>query len=197
MPGVVDNLGEDANAEELAGKLVSEARGTLDKSAHVAENTDKVMMAEVPQPKPVAPRPRRRIRIVSTPAGGGDIFAEPTSPLAGPSETTSVFQPSAPVGGQRRRRNRTLSTPISGEMFGDTAPVVIAPGQVLVNIMDSTGKKYPVKVPKATMDKISSSTAPLVLVEERKDANIVGSFLDGFIRKEGRQRAASNLSDIL
>jgi len=194
-PGFVDDLVESDNGEvddtqALTRKLAREASKRLDKSAHKAEKTDQVMLS-VPEVGVVAPIRKRRVRIVSTPVGGGDMFAEPG---ALPASATSVpaFQPLAPVGGaSRRRRHRTLSSPVTGDMFGDTTPVVLGPGEVLANIVTSAGKKHPVKMDEKLLKKVCGSQTPLVLMEEKKETSFVGNYLDGFIRKDGRSRALS------
>ena len=173
---------------------MQEASTRLDQSAHKAEKTDQVMLS-VPEVRAVAPKPKRRVRIVSTPAGGGDMFAELGAPLSASASAVPVFQPLAPIGGaSRRRRQRTLSSPVTGDIFGDTTPVVLGPGEVLANIVTSAGKKHPVKMDEKLFKKVCGSQTPLVLVEEKKETNFAGEYLDGFIRHSGRSRALSNLS---
>lgn len=106
---------------------------------------------------------------------------------------STVFKPSTAVQ-RRNRRQRTLSTPLSGDMFGDTAAVMLAPGEVLLNVVDDTGKKFPIKVKDEVAKKIKTSTKPLSLVEMKKETEFVGEYLDGFVRSKGRERSLSNLS---
>ena len=106
---------------------------------------------------------------------------------------STVFQPTGALRA-RSRRQRTLSTPLSGDMFGDTAAVMLAPGEVLLNVVDDTGKKYPIKVKEDVSNQIKTSTKPMTLVEMRRETDFVGEYLDGFVRSKGRERSLSNLS---
>lgn len=204
MPGFVEDLNcHGGDIEAVSGKLVEEARKKLETRANMAEMKDDLRMHSTLEAKSdmsqineytgdsgigsLARPPRRRVRIVSTPAGKGhDMFGE--VPPAAP-----VFQPSAPVRA-RGRRQRTVSTPISGDMFGDTAAVVLAPGEVLLNIVEAHGNKIPIKVHQDLYKKMKESNIPLSLSEVTKETNFVGTYLDGFVRKEGRSRTLSSLS---
>lgn len=204
MPGFVEDLNcHGGDIEAVSGKLVEEARRKLETRANMAEMKDDLRMHSALPAKAdmsqineytgdsgigsLARPPRRRVRIVSTPAGKGqDMFG--ALPPAAP-----VFQPSAPVRA-RGRRQRTVSTPISGDMFGDTAAVVLAPGEVLLNIVEANGNKIPIKVHQDLYKKMKESNIPLSLSEVTKETNFVGNYLDGFVRKEGRSRTLSSLS---
>ena len=199
MPGCVEDFSEHVvgDIEKVSDKLVTAAREKLETNAHLAEKKDELRLSnnlgsltedqDVPAALPKRRPPRRRVRIVSTPAGGAmDMFGEV------PPKST-VFQPNAAVR-TRSRRQRTLSTPLSGDMFGDTAAVMLAPGEVLLNIIDKDGKKYPIKVKEEVNKKIKDSTKPLTLVEMKRETEFTGQYLDGFIRSKGRERSLSNVS---
>lgn len=205
MPGLIDDLNHhESDIEAVSGKLVEEARKKLETRANMAEMKDDLRMLPVTSLNPnnvIAPisedsdqgellvvrPPRRRVRIVSTPAGNGhDMFGE-VNP------TASVFQPSVPLN-PKRRRQRTVSTPLSGSMFGDTAAVVLGPGEILLHIVESDGKKFPIKINSALLKKIKETNIPLSLVEAIKETTIEGNYLDGFIRREGKSRTLSSLS---
>ncbi len=203
MPGVLEDIQSSihhsGDVEAVGDKLVQAARQKLDINAGIAEKKDELkksahdlqVVAEDSSENLVSLRPRpprsRRVRIVSTPAGGAmDMFGE-----VAPQST--VFKPSTAVQ-RRNRRQRTLSTPLSGDMFGDTAAVMLAPGEVLLNVVDDTGKKFPIKVKDEVAKKIKTSTKPLSLVEMKKETEFVGEYLDGFVRSKGRERSLSNLS---
>jgi hypothetical protein len=53
----------------------------------------------------------------------------------------------------------------------------------------------PLKIDEELYKKMKDSTVPLTLQELKKQTNFVGEFLDGHVRKEGRSRTLSNLSD--
>lgn len=204
FPGLIDDISKHEktfDSTHVANALVEEARKKLETSAQMAETKDNLRMASQKDvmasigeddslknlPKPSVPPPRRRVRITSTPAGGGDMFGEVTP--------QALFRPGASIRGvgPRRGRQRTVSTPLSGDMFGDTAAVVLAPGEVLLNVVDSNGKKMPIKVMDEVYKKIKASTVPLTLTELKRETAFAGEYLDGFIRKQGRSRTLSNL----
>jgi hypothetical protein len=135
--------------------------------------------------------PKRRVRIVSTPAGNKQDMFGVVAP-----EGSSGFQPSASVRA-RARRQKTLSSPLTGNMFDDTAAVALGPGEVLLNVTDAEGKKMRVRVDEELYKKMKENTVPLTLQEAKKETIFAGEFLDGFVRKEGRSRTMSNLSDKL
>ncbi len=200
MPGCVEDFSDHVSGdiEKVSDKLVLAARQKLETNAHLAEKKDELRLStnnlaaltedqDLPTPLPKKRPPRRRVRIVSTPIGGAmDMFGEV------PAKST-VFQPNAAMR-TRSRRQRTLSTPLSGDMFGDTAAVMLAPGEVLLNIVDKDGKKYPIKVKEEVNKKIKDSTKPLTLVEMKRETEFTGQYLDGFIRSKGRERSLSNVS---
>merc|ERR1712038_1673981 len=186
FPGVLDNfVGEDnsssATQTPITKQLLDEAQQKLDKSEHLDSRKDEIMkgptgMGAINENEGSAngvaaessiggTRPGKKIRFktVSTPVGGGDFF---TPPVDGP-----LFQPAAPV--RPRRRVRTMSTPMSGDMFNETSTVVVAAGEVVVTVTGPKGEKY--------MSKMKSST-------------FEGQYLEGFVRRKGRSRSVSNLS---
>ena len=67
------------------------------------------------------------------------------------------------------------------------------PLAVLFNVVDSSGKKMPIKVMDEVYKKIKASTVPLTLTELKRETAFAGEYLDGFIRKQGRSRTLSNL----
>jgi hypothetical protein len=197
QPGVIDDmqhgseLGQSANA--VSEKLVEEARKKLDQSVMKAEEKDNFIASMDKRNEDQKSRPRRRVRIVSTPAGGHkNMFAEPghPTPITESVPMPTAFQPSESIV-PRRRRMRALSTPLSGDMFGDTSPIVLAPGEVLVHVVDNDGGKYPVKMDSAVLDKIRNSTTPLSLTELQTENSLTGVFLDGYVRRPGRARSNS------
>merc|ERR1712038_1345861 len=178
FPGVLDNfVGEDnsssATQTPITKQLLDEAQQKLDKSEHLGSRKDEIMkgptgMGAINENEGSAngvaaessiggTRPGKKIRFktVSTPVGGGDFF---TPPVDGP-----LFQPAAPV--RPRRRVRTMSTPMSGDMFNETS----------------------------TVDKLGSGN-PLTLVELEQSTTFEGQYLEGFVRRKGRSRSVSNLS---
>jgi len=204
MPGLIDDLNHHENdIEEFSDKLVEEARKKLEKRANMAEMKDDLRMypATTLQPKDTIPSisengenenvparrpPRRRVRIVSTPVGhGNEMFGEVVP-------TPGVFQPSAPL--RPRRRQRTISTPLSGSMFGDQAAVVLGPGEILVHVVEPDGNKIPFKIQDALLKKMKETNIPLSLIEAAKETSFEGNYLDGFVRKDGKSRTLSSLS---
>ena len=197
QPGVIDDMQHGCEAVQSANavseKLVEEARKKLSQSVMKAEEKDKFLTSMEKRNEDQAGRPRRRVRIVSTPAGGHrDMFAEPghPTPILETVPMPTSFQPSESIL-PRRRRMRALSTPLSGDMFGDTSPVVLAPGEVLVHVIDNNGTKYPVKMDSAVLDKIRNATTPLSLMEVQSENSLTGVFLDGFVRRPGKLRSNS------
>jgi len=213
-PGFVEDLSQhEGDVESVSANLVEAARRKLENSVVLSATKDDLRMNTLPSMAPMSPfsggmapiseaeggtpakspirPPRRRVRIVSTPAGKRqDMFGEVAPEGSG-------FQPSASVRA-RARRQKTLSTPLTGNMFGDTAAaVVLAPGEVLLNVTDAEGKKMRVRVDEELYKKMKESTVPLTLQEAKKETIFAGEFLDGFVRKEGRSRTLSNLSDKL
>eukprot|EP00558_Chaetoceros_sp_UNC1202_P006423 CAMPEP_0197244998 /NCGR_PEP_ID=MMETSP1429-20130617/9929_1 /TAXON_ID=49237 /ORGANISM="Chaetoceros sp., Strain UNC1202" /LENGTH=745 /DNA_ID=CAMNT_0042705431 /DNA_START=63 /DNA_END=2300 /DNA_ORIENTATION=+ len=198
-PGVLEGLGENDDVEALSGKLVEEARNRLDKSSHKSDRSDNMLTSvgenNTSLGAPSRRAPRRRIRIVSTPSGAGkDMFGALT-----PAASQPFFKPELPVAPSfLKRRNRTMSTPLSGDMFGaGSSPVVLAAGEVLVNIVEQDGKKMPVKLKQETFNKIRLGGNPLTLIESKKVTTFEGQYLDGFVRGSltaARARSNSNLS---
>lgn len=213
-PGFFENLQEGGsiddnkvNKESLSRSLVKEARGRMERSASKAEQADKAMSpGGSPVRRPSTSMSRQRIMStpVSSPANsGGDMFEDNFEAIR-ENDGTTKFRPSAPVGNRRRHRVRTLTNPVSvtggDPMFGDdqASAVLVAPGEVLVDMMSSSGKTRPAKISEELYDKIfvSSTDSALMLTEDKEETNFVGSFLEGFIRNSRRNRAISNVSDM-
>ena len=195
MPGVVEEIVDSEHggaAANVAERVVMEAQKKLDHSEHLDGKKDQVLsqiemgvgdsISETGGAVPSSRTARKRVKIVSTPIGGGDMFA-------GGSE---VFQPVAPL--RRRRRVKTMSTPISGAMWGDTTTVVLAPGEILVNVLGPNNEKFAAKMKQATYKKLSEAGTPFALTAEEEDTQFVGQYLDGFVRRKGRTRSVSNVS---
>jgi hypothetical protein len=193
QPGVIDDMQQGQSGNAVSEKLVEEARKKLNQSVLKAEEKDNFISSMDHKSEGQTSRPRRRVRIVSTPAGGHrNMFAEPGQP-APVTETVplqTAFQPSESIV-PRRRRMRALSTPLSGDMFGDTSPVVLAPGEVLVHVVDNDGAKYPVKIDAQVLDKIRNATTPLSLTDLQSENSLTGVYLDGFVRRPGKSRSNS------
>jgi Kef-type K+ transport system membrane component KefB len=192
IPGAVAEMVESAHDGKVAGgtplaeKLFNEAQEKLERSEHKDSKKDEVLsridMGVMPISETSALRtraPSKRIRIVSTPVGGGGMF----------NEGTEVFKPAAPL--RQRRRHKTMSTPLSGDMWGENTTVVLTPGEVLVNVIGPNNVKYAAKMKEETLTRLRTGGAPLTLVELQQD-----SFnLDGFVRRKGRVRSLSNVAN--
>eukprot|EP01083_Nonionella_stella_P278645 947665_1 len=174
----------------------------MEKSAFKAEQNDKAMFpGESPVRRPSTAMSRQRV--VSRPcSSAGDMFEEEVGTTQENAGATK-FRPLAPLG-NRRHRERTLSNPVSvnggDPMFGDdhANAIMVAPGEVLVNIMSSSGKLRPAKMTEDIFENIfdSSTNSALMLTEDKEETNVVGNFLEGFIRNSRRNHAISNLSDM-
>ena len=205
VPGVVSALVESTHQDpdggvthsdhnNIAEAVANEARKKLDKSEHQAQapshdtlKTTNLELGTVMEggegsySKNNAMTRSKRVKVTSTPMGGGvDIF----------SGGTEVFQPVNPLGHNRRRRMRAMSTPISGDLFGDTTPVILGPGEILVNVTGPDSQKYAAKMKEELYKKMSTSSIPLTLVEEKKE-NFGIQYLDGFVRRPNNQRSLS------
>lgn len=199
MPGLVDNLSSHHgnDIEAVSNQLVEAARQKLQTNAEIAQGKDDLRMSsrnlgaidEDAGATSKAPSERRRptrVRIVSTPAGSAiDMFG------AAPTNST-VFQPKTTLRGNSR--SKTLSTPLNGDMFGDSTSSLLAPGEILLNVVDTSGKKYSIKVMGEVYEKIKGSKAPLMLTDAKDDSENVGTYLDGFVRMKSRDRSLSNVS---
>ena len=108
-----------------------------------------------------------------------------------PTPTDAVFKPAAPM---RQRRRKTMSTPLSGDMWKDTASVVLAPGEMLVNVTGNNGIPYPAKMKTVTFANLKAGNGAMTLVEESQPDTFEGQYLDGFVRRRGRTRQLSNVS---
>ena len=196
MPGVVDQVTESSTHESaapdnLAERLAREAQKSLDKSEHRATEKDKMLSSMTSGITPIsengASAPQRtrkkRVRIVSTPAGGGDMFGG----------EEAIFQPKGAVRG-RNRRSKTMSTPLSGDMWGEENTVVLSPGEVLVHVIGPNDKKYSAKMKEGTLKLISEAESPILLSGGEEDREFVGQYLDGFVRRTGRRKSISSKS---
>ena len=187
-PGVVDEIVDSEHGgiatQNVAERLAREAQKNLDKSEHKDVERDETLCdLKNNDVDSLRTRPRpKRVKIVSTPIGGGDMF------LGG----TEVFQPKNSV--PRRRRKKTMSTPISGDMWGDTTTVVLAPGEILVNIIGPNDEKYASKMKEEEFKKVKESGTPQLLAIAEADRQFMGQYLDGFVRGRGGSRfsVASN-----
>jgi hypothetical protein len=192
-PGVAEEIVEsqhNGTSENVAERVASEALKKLDRSEHQEgqkqDLLSKMELGVAPISEtgaPIATRRSRtkRVKIVSTPIGGGDMFAG----------GTEVFQPTAPL---RRRRVKTMSTPISGDMWGDTTTVVLGPGEILINVIGPNDEKYAAKMKEETYKKLSQGGTPFTLAAVEEETQFVGQYLDGFVRRKGRNKSLSNLS---
>lgn len=189
MPGIVDQINEGSVKGEIGLELTREAQKNLDISEHQGKR-DSILgrINENGAPATTGARTRpKRVKIVSTPAGGGDMFAE------GGADLSEIFRPVAPMR-NRRRRVKTMSTPISGDMWGDTTTVVLGPDEILVNILGEKNEKFPAKMKKATY-KLLTTGEPILLTTAQENTQFTGQFLDGFVRGHGRRtRSISNVS---
>ncbi len=193
-PGVVNEIVDSehggAPAQNVAERVALEAQKNLDKSEHKDSKKDEMLShfeqgvgagaigeGGAPRTRP----PRKRVKIVSTPIGGGDMFAG----------GTEVFQPQTSL--RRRRRVKTMSTPISGDMWGDTTTVVLAPGEILVNIIGPNDDKYAAKMKEETFKLLTESGTPQLLTIAEPDTQFMGQYLDGFVRRSQRTPSISEL----
>jgi len=180
-PGVVDEIVDSEHggvpAQNVAERVAKEAQKNLDRSEHKDTQKDEILSSfansEVGAPIRTRPRPKR-VKIVSTPIGGGDMFTG----------GTEVFQPKDTL--RRRRRVKTMSTPISGDMWGDTTTVVLAPGEILVNIIGPNDEKYASKMKEETYKLLKESGTPQLLTIAQPDTQFMGQYLDGFVRRSNR-----------
>lgn len=200
IPGVLDEITEASahgeNLTNVSSKLAEEAQMRLNNSRHKEVTKDlglsQFQSTRLPSTKEesiteesnLAPTRQKRVKVVSTPINGGDMF-DPNKEL---------FQPTAPLR-RPRRRMRTMSTPISGDMFGDTTTVILGPGEVLVNVTGKDkNKSYVAKMKEDTFKLLSESGVPITLTTVEVNKQFSGQYLDGFVRREGRKRSVSNLS---
>lgn len=191
LPGIVGQINEGSVRGEIGLELTKEAQKNLDISEHQGKRESKLgkINETFAATTTSAPTRRKRVRIVSTPVGGGDMFVEGGEG----GDLSGIFQPSAPVR-NRRRRVKTMSTPISGDMWGDTTTVILGPDEVLVNILGDNDEKFPAKMTKATY-KLLTTGEPMLLTKAQEDTQFTGQFLDGFVRGHGRRtRSISNIS---
>ena len=191
MPGIVDQINDGSVRGEIGLELTREAQKNLDISEHQGKR--EVMLGNINETfgsTATNTRPRRkRVKIVSTPIGGGDMFGHGD----GGGDLSEIFQPVASLK-SRRRMAKTMSTPISGDMWGDTTTVVLGPDEVLVNILGDNDEKFPAKMTKATY-KLLTTGEPMLLTKAQEDTQFTGQFLDGFVRGHGRRtRSISNVS---
>ncbi len=196
VPDIIDEIidesqqGSGGSTRNIAEIVAKEAQKNLDKSEHKDAKKDEMLTQfemgaineEGNNAVQVRRERRKRVKIVSTPIGGGDMF----------SGSTEIFQPTAPL--RRRRRVKTMSTPLSGDMWGDSATVVLGPGEVLVNVIGPNNEKYAAKMKEDTLKLLSSGGAPITLEKSVDNKQFTENYLDGFVRRKGRQRSLSNLS---
>ena len=194
VPGIVDELKDEStrgesSARNIAEIVAREAQEKLDKSEHKDAKKDELLsqleMGAISEEGGAVQKRRerkKRVKIVSTPIGGGDMF----------SSGTEIFQPTAAI--RRRRRVKTMSTPLAGDMWGDTATVILGPGEVLVNILGQNNEKYAAKMKQETYDLLTAGGTPIMLEKAVDETHFTEQYLDGFVRREGRQRSVSNLS---
>ena len=197
-PSVVNEIvdksehGGNAVTQNIAERVAMEAEINLGKSEHKDNKKDEMLSkiengagAHVSGTDP--PKPRRqnkRIKIVSTPIGGGDMFAG----------GTEVFQPHASLT-RRRRREKTMSTPISGDMWGDTTTVVLAPGEILINVIGPNDEKYAAKMKEETYKILRESGNPQLITIAEPDTQFMGQYLDGFVRRTYKPASISSISE--
>lgn len=199
VPGIVDEIvdesqrggGEATGPRNIAEIVAKEAQQKLDKSEHKDAQKDELLskfemgaikedgVSDAIQERRAR---RKRVKIVSTPIGGGDMFAG----------GTEIFQPTAPI--RRRRRVKTMSTPLSGDMWGDSATVVLGPGELLVNVIGPNNEKFAAKMKQETYNLLTVGGTPITLEKATDETNFTEQYLDGFVRRQGRQRSTSNLS---
>jgi hypothetical protein len=125
---------------------------------------------------------RKRVKILSTPIGGGDMFTG----------ETELFQPTAPL---RKSRVKTMSTPISGDMWDDTTTVVLGPGEMLINIIGPNDEKFPAKMKEETFKHLSDGGTPSTLVAAGESTQFIGQYLDGFVRRRERGSKTKSFSE--
>lgn len=180
---------DESCAKNISEIVAKEAQEKLDKSEHKDAKKDELLsqleMGAISEEGGTVQkrRERKRVKIVSTPIGGGDMF----------SAGTEVFQPTSSIP-RRRRRVKTMSTPLAGDMWGDTATVILGPGEVLVNILGQNNEKYAAKMKQETYDLLAAGGTPIMLEKVVDEKNFTEKYLDGFVRRQGRQRSVSNLS---
>jgi len=199
LPGIVHDLAcGDENSVTMKNKnisdcLVNEASNMLHSHEDKAKRKDTLLTGNsisntvsedrVPSLRTVSFT--KRTKILSTPYGKTDMFEE----MKG--EEGDVFQPLAPV--RRNRRSKTMSTPLSADMWKENAAVILGQGEVLVKVIGPGGQNLSAKLQTSTLKSMQASNAPLVLAVSK--SKMFGSEqLDGFIRRSGRTRTLSNLS---
>ncbi len=199
MPGIMDEITEHSThgveTVNIAERLALEAKVTLDKHEQRATKKDEILsrleagrtgMESIEQTDTLSALPSsgKRVRIKNLSNPSGEMFGAAEG-------TEGIFQPTAPI---RRRRTRALSTPISGNMFGEVT-VVLGPGEILVDVIGPDGKKHPAKMKQETFKQVSVDDGnPVMLIVEEADKQFVGKYLDGFVRKQGRIRSVSSKS---
>merc|ERR1719491_1012276 len=126
---------------------------------------------------------RFRSKTTSTPAGHhglNSMFHQPQE----------IFQPRGLV----RRMSKTKSSPLSGDMWKDSAAVVVSQGEVVVTVTDPKGEKFMSKMKTETLNYMRNAVGPVTLVQVATAATFEGQYLDGFVRRKGRTKTLSNLS---
>lgn len=172
---VVAAIGQQDSVITISRWLPGVAAGDLENVGNISEALVKEAQTNLNKSEhraTVLPQPGKSVAFASTP-------------------TDAVFTPSAPL---RSRRRKTMSTPLSGDMWKDTASVVLAPGEMVVNISGNNGVQYPAKMKSTTFANVKASNGATTLVEESQSETFEGQYLDGFVRRRGRTRQLSNMS---
>jgi hypothetical protein len=191
-PGVVNEIVESQHngssdhcdlERNISERLAMEAEKNLDWSAK-RETKKEEFLSQMKLGTGPNGRPRtKRVRIGSTPIGGGDMFAG----------GTAVFQPKDPL---RKTRAKTTSTTISGDMWGETTTVVLGPGEILINVIGPNDEKFAAKMREETYVKLCQSGTPFTLDMIGEETQFHGQYLDGFVRRERRKTLPSTSAGV-
>lgn len=197
-PSILDEIAEgkdpSIHGTSVTNTLITEAQKSLDR--HQERDKQKDTIAALPPTISEAAvsnngntfqgRKYKMAKTTSTPVGAksNDMFQQPQA----------IFQPQNSV---RRRRVRTKSSPLSGEMWNDPASVVVNHEEVVVTVTGPKGEKFLSKMKTVTLDSMRKASGPLTLVELKTSSTFEGEYLDGFVRRKGRTRNLSGLADMV
>jgi len=209
MPNILDEIAggqPSAHGTGITDSLIIEAQSCLNRHEDKDKGKDTVQSI-IKETAPLSPsgvpstisevgessngvtsagRKFRMTKTTSTPAGTQNknvMFAQPQE----------VFKPANPI--PRRTRMKTKSTPLSGDMWKDPASVVVNHTEILVTVTGPGGEKFMSKMKNTTLNNIRKASCPLTLVELETGSTFEGAFLDGFVRRKGKTRTLSGLTE--